>query len=255
MHVPRPVTWFALRKLRPNLITARGITQSFDGFAADYDRFASLSKPAHMSWLVDSLAEYARRAVDLGCGSGRFTVVLAERFDQVIGVDISEPLIAIARLRRSRPNIEYRVQDLRSFHDAEGFDLIFSSTTLHHVPDLPAALTHVRGLLKPHGRIVLIDNVAPRPTVARWRHIAGAVQRFPDDVLRLGRRDAAWLLKFQISGPWLDHLASDRFLNRKEFERIYDSVFPGGRFVRLGYLHALLWQDSRANTVAGIGEA
>ena len=208
-----------------------------------------------MSWLVDSLAEYARRAVDLGCGSGRFTVVLAERFDQVIGVDISEPLIAIARLRRSRPNIEYRVQDLRSFHDAEGFDLIFSSTTLHHVPDLPAALTHVRGLLKPHGRIVLIDNVAPRPTVARWRHIAGAVQRFPDDVLRLGRRDAAWLLKFQISGPWLDHLASDRFLNRKEFERIYDSVFPGGRFVRLGYLHALLWQDSRANTVAGIGEA
>src|SRR5205807_9259126 len=106
-----------------------------DGFAADYDRFASLSKPAHMSWLVDSLAEYARRAVDLGCGSGRFTVVLAERFDQVIGVDISEAVLPVARLRRSRPNIEYRVQDLRSFHDDAGFDVIVSSPTLHHVAD------------------------------------------------------------------------------------------------------------------------
>jgi ubiquinone/menaquinone biosynthesis C-methylase UbiE len=215
--------------------------RSFDRFAADYDRFASLAKPAHMPWLIDLLPERGRRAVDLGCGSGRLTVALAERFDRVIGIDISEPLIAIARLKRSRPNVEYRVEDLRSFQDAEGFDLIFSSTTLHHVPDLTAALTHVRGLVRPEGQIVLIDNTAPRPTVPRWRPVAGAVRRFPVDVLRLGRRDAAWALKFQISRPWLDHLASDRFLNRKEFERIYSAVFTGGQFFRLGYLHALLW--------------
>jgi SAM-dependent methyltransferase len=223
------------------------MTQSFDGFAAGYDRFASLAKPAHMSWVAGSLPEHGGRAVDLGCGSGRFTVVLAERFEHVVGIDISQPLIEMARLRRSRPNIEYRVQDLRLIEDPEGFDLIFSSTTLHHVPDLSVALTHLRGLLKPCGRIVLIDNVAPRPSVPRWRHVAGAVRRFPVDVLRLGRRDAVWVLKFQVSRPWLDHLASDRFLNRSEFERIYRAVFPGGQFVRLGYLHALLW--TRGNSV------
>jgi SAM-dependent methyltransferase len=161
----------------------------------------------------------------------------------VIGIDISEPLIAIARLKRSRPNVEYRVEDLRSFQDAEGFDLIFSSTTLHHVPDLPLALTTVRGLLAPRGAIVLIDNVALHPTVARWRHILGALRRFPFDLLSLGRRDASWLLRFQIGGPWLDHLASDRFMNRSDFERVYGAVFPGARFVRLGYLHALLWRN------------
>ena len=217
--------------------------QSFDEFAADYDRFASLSRPAHLPWLIDSLPEHGRRAVDLGCGSGRFTVVLAERFERVIGIDISQPLMEIARHKRYRPNIEYRVEDLRFIQDAEGFDLVFSSTTLHHVPDLPASLMHVRGLVKPHGRIVLIDNVAPRPTVPRWRHVAGAIRRFPVDVLRLGSRDAAWLLNFQMRGPWLDHLASDRFMNRGEFERVYGAVFPGGRFVRLGYLHALQWRN------------
>jgi len=66
----------------------------------------------------------------------------------------------------------------------------------------------------------------------------------PRDILRLGPRDAAWVLKFQISGPWLDHLASDRFLNRREFERVYGAVFRGGRFVHLGYLHALLWRNA-----------
>ena len=234
--------------------SAEGDLTSFDGFAADYDRFATLAKPAHMQWVASSLPEHGGRAIDLGCGSGRFTVVVAERFEHVVGIDISEQLIQIARLKRPRPNIEYRVQDLRLIEDPEGFDLIFSSTTLHHLPDLSAALTHLRGLLKPHGRIELIDNVAPRPSVPRWRHIAGAVRRFPLDVLRLGGRDAAWLLKFQISGPWLDHLASDRFLNRNEFERIYGAVFPGGRFVRLGYLHALLWRDSRADSLTRIGE-
>jgi SAM-dependent methyltransferase len=215
--------------------------RSFDGFAADYDRFVNMATPSQLPWVIEMLPSHGKRAIDLGCGSGRFTIVLAERFDDVLGIDISAPLVEIAIRKRSRPNINYYVGDLRSFDDREGFDMIFSSTTLHHVPDLEAALSHVRGLVKPLGQVVLIDNVAPHPAVPRWRHVAGAVRRFPIDALRLGVRDAAWVLKFQISGPWLDHLASDRFLNRREFERVYGGAFPGGRFVQLSYLHALLW--------------
>lgn len=217
--------------------------QSFDGFAADYDRYASLATPRHLGWVSLSLPEHGRRALDAGCGSGRFTVLLAERFEQVVGIDISEPLIEIARQKRSRPNLEYRVQDLRTFNDPAGFDLIFSSTTLHHIPELSTTLERLRRLLRPHGTTVLIDNVAPRPRVARWRHAAGAIRRFPLDALRLGPRDASWSLGFQIGQPWLDHLDSDRYLSRAEFERVYSAVFPGGRFVGLGYLHALMWRN------------
>lgn len=217
--------------------------QSFDRFAADYDRFATLARPIHMDWVTRSLPQHGRRALDVGCGSGCFTVILAQRFEQVVGIDISQRLIEIARRKQRRQNIDYRVADLTQFEDSSGFDLIFSSTTLHHVPQLSAALARLRTILRPGGSMMLIDNVAPRPSVPRWRHAAGALRRFPFDVLRLGARNATSVLRFQIGRPWLDHMASDRYLSRAEFERVYGAAFPGGRFARLGYLHALVWNN------------
>jgi SAM-dependent methyltransferase len=136
--------------------------QSFDGFAEEYDRSARLSPGTLLDWLLTQLPTHRSRALDAGCGSGRHAIVLAERFDQVVGIDISEPLINLAR--RSRENVQYQVGDLMNFADLNGFDLVFSSTTLHHLPDLDAALEHLRELVKPGGRAVLIDNVARRPS-------------------------------------------------------------------------------------------
>ena len=135
----------------------------------------------------------------------------------------------------------YLAADLMSFTDRDGFDLVFSSMTLHHVKDLVAALVHLRGLVRPAGIAILVDNVASRPTPPRWVHILGAVRQLPSDVGRLGGRQARWLLKFRTSAPWLDHLASDRYLSRQAFERQYGSIFPGARFQNLGYAHALIW--------------
>src|SRR5438093_10715014 len=113
---------------------------SFDRFAADYDRFARLERPTILEWLLKQLPASRSRALDAGCGTGRQTLALADRFDQVVGVDISHPLIDIARRRRLPPNVQYYVEDLMAFVDPDGFDLVFSSTTLHHLPELEAAL-------------------------------------------------------------------------------------------------------------------
>jgi SAM-dependent methyltransferase len=223
--------------------------QSFDRFAADYDRFSRLEPPHVLDWLLTQLPDHASRALDAGCGSGRHTQALAAHFDEVLGVDISEPLIDIAR-QHSAPNVRYVVGDLRSFRDALGFDLVFSSTTLHHVPDLEAALLHVRGLVRPGGKAILIDNVASRPTPPRWVHVVGAMRDAPGDVIRLGWRRAAWLLRFRTGASWLEHLASDRYLSRQSFERRYGSIFPGARFANLGYAHGLVWEKKNPATVA-----
>jgi SAM-dependent methyltransferase len=223
--------------------------QSFDRFAADYDRFASL-EPSHLlNWLLTQLPAHGRRALDAGCGAGRHTRALAERFGDVVGVDISAPLIDIAR-RRSGQNVRYLVSDLMSFSDPTGFDLVLSMTTLHHVPDLDAALLHLRDLVRPGGIAILIDNVASRPTPSRWVHILGAVRQVPNDVARLGWRKGAWLFTFRTSGPWLDHLASDAYFSRQAFERRYGSIFPGCRFYNLGYAHGLVWAKKNPAAVA-----
>ena len=224
--------------------------QSFDRFAADYDRFASLEPGSLRNWLVKQLPAHGHRALDAGCGAGRHSQVLAERFDEVVGVDISEPLIDIARRRRSRPHVRYLASDLMSFADADGFDLVFSSTALHHLPDLNAALLHLRGLVRAGGVAILIDNIASRPTPPRWVHVLGAVRHVPGDIARLGWRQAAWLLHFRTSAAWLEHLASDRYLSRQVFEREYGSIFPGGRFQSFAYAHALVWTKKNPAAVA-----
>jgi SAM-dependent methyltransferase len=221
--------------------------QSFDGFAADYDRFARLSPGTLLDWLLLQLPTHGQRALDAGCGSGRHATVLAERFDQVIGIDISEPLINIAREPGAPANVRYDVCDLMNFADPEGFDVVFSSTTLHHLNDLGAALLLLRAFVRPGGRVVLIDNVArqtlPGLTSARWVHVLGALREVPGDVWRLGWRQAGWLLKFRTSPPWLAHLASDRYLSPQAFERRYGAVFPGARFTALGFAHGLVWDQ------------
>ena len=224
-------------------------SQSFDRFAADYDRFATLEPPRVLQWLITKLPGHAGRALDAGCGSGRHMQVLAEHFDEVIGVDNSTPLIDLAR-QRSIPNIRYVVSDLLSFSDARGFDLVFSSTALHHVLDIDAALLHLRGLVGSGGRAILIDNVAARPTPARWVHVLGALRDLPGDIARVGARHAGWLLQFRTSPAWLDHLASDRYLSRQAFERRYASIFSGARFENLGYAHGLVWEKKNPAAVA-----
>jgi SAM-dependent methyltransferase len=223
--------------------TARTDPQSFDRFAADYDRFVSLEPPELPDWLLAHLPRQRRRALDAGCGSGRHSLALADHFDQVVGVDLSQPLIDIARQRRPHPRVRYTTGDLLAVIDPHRFDLVFSSTTLHHLPDLTGALRHLHGLVASGGTAVLIDNVAPRPTPPRWVYLAGALRDVPDDLRRHGWQQTRWLFGFRTSSPWLDHLASEHYLSRARFEERYSAVFPGARFCPLGYAHALVWHN------------
>jgi 2-polyprenyl-3-methyl-5-hydroxy-6-metoxy-1,4-benzoquinol methylase len=72
-------------------------------------------------------------------------------------VDVSGPMVELARARRAQANISFRQADL---HDVEGsgrYDFILSVLTLHHVPDLRAALSRIRDLVAPGGRLALVD--------------------------------------------------------------------------------------------------
>jgi SAM-dependent methyltransferase len=80
---------------------ARPAAQSFDRTAAEYDRLGDLSENDSLtSWLVSVLPSAGGRALDLGCGTGRHAVLLAGRFTHVDAIDVSPPMIEIARARR-----------------------------------------------------------------------------------------------------------------------------------------------------------
>lgn len=217
-----------------------GVTdpQSYDHLADHFERLAELEGHPVGEWLTTMLAERGGMAVDLGCGAGRHTIRLADRFDEVVAIDVSPAMIELARSTRARANIEYRIADL---WDVDGtYELVFSSATLHHLADLRGALDHIRALVAPGGTAVLVDVVARRAAIPRWVFRVNAAARL---ALDLARRRPRPLERYRLATEplWLDHLVTDRYLNRAQFEAVYGATFPGARFQRVANLHTCVW--------------
>jgi ubiquinone/menaquinone biosynthesis C-methylase UbiE len=113
------------------------------------------------------------RVLDVGCGVGRWSRLLAARGAHVTGIDLSPTMIAEAQRRAVAEGVadrcHFRVQDL-SHLDVEGeFDLVMGVTVLQHILEsrpLRAALQAMTARLAPHGRMVLLE-AAPSIPAAR----------------------------------------------------------------------------------------
>lgn len=113
------------------------------------------------------------RVLDLGCGVGRWSRLLASRGASVTGVDISPTMIAEARRRATRDGVadrcQFNVSDIGALGVDGEFDLVLGVTVLQHVLDpvnLRAALLGIRSRVAVGGRIVLLE-AAPTASVSR----------------------------------------------------------------------------------------
>lgn len=124
----------------------------------DAETYDAVSDP-QFEWGMEVLERLELRgdevAVDAGCGSGRVTAELMERLPtgRVIAVDGSEAMVAKAR-ERLGDGADYLVSDLVELQLDEPVDLVFSTATLHWIHDHDRLFRHLRGALKPGGRLV-----------------------------------------------------------------------------------------------------
>jgi SAM-dependent methyltransferase len=215
--------------------------ESFDRFAADYDRYLSLMPGQDSPW-VAGLGLYGERALDAGCGSGHTATVLAKSFGEVIGIDLSGSLIRLAKEKRANPNIRYIAGDLFAFRDENKFDLVYSHTMMHHAPDYLQGLSFLKNLVKPGGAAVIVDNVCDQyPTPPRIAYTLPAKIDFIKEIFSLGWGNAVFNLKFRHDKAWLSHLLSDKYLSGKQFVTLYLEVFPGAQFEDFGYALGMKW--------------
>jgi ArsR family transcriptional regulator len=115
------------------------------------DRFhlAALAALAGPDWTIG----------DLGCGTGTVSAVLAPFVERVIAVDASAAMLQAARKRLQHlDNIDLRRGDLEALPiDDDRLDLATIMLVLHHVPEPAGAIAEIARVLKPGGRLVVVD--------------------------------------------------------------------------------------------------
>lgn len=115
--------------------------------------------------LVAALPEMeAPRCLDLACGTGDIAFLLARRYPggAILGLDLAEPMLAIARRRNHFPRVRFARGDLAATGlQAAGFDIVTGSYAIRNAPELGAALDEIRRVLRPGGVAAFLDFAKP----------------------------------------------------------------------------------------------
>lgn len=137
------------------------------------------------------------RVVDLGCGYGWFCRFAREQgAAEVLGLDVSEKMLARAREMTSDPAIQYQRADLESVAlPDEIFDLAYSSLALHYLVHLDRLVANVSRALSPGGRFVFSAEhpLFTAPSEPGWIETAGRKIWPLDRYLDEGPRVTDWL--------------------------------------------------------------
>jgi len=141
----------------------------FSEVAPKYDFITrALSFWQDTSWkrdLIDSLpAHEAPLCVDIACGTGDISFLLAERYPQgrIVGLDIAEPMLDIARDRNTYQNILFVHQDMGHLEfAAESVDIVTGGYALRNAPELKVAIDEIHRILKPDGVAAFLDFSKP----------------------------------------------------------------------------------------------
>jgi SAM-dependent methyltransferase len=141
-----------------------------------------------------------RRVLDLGCGAGQLAQHLATRGAEVIGVDVSERMLGLARAEFAHPRVTHvqsSIEDV-GFPGAR-FDLVVSVLALHYVADYAGLVRRIAGWLAPGG--VLVYSIEHPMYTARlagdgWARdgaggrMAWGIDRYADE----GAREETWFV-------------------------------------------------------------
>lgn len=135
---------------------------------------------ALLSLLDDSLV-----VGDLGCGTGQLSETLAPHVARVIAVDGSPEMLQAARVRLERHlNVDLREGALETIPiDDAALDVAVASLVLHHQPEPPLALAEMARVLKPGGRILVVDML-PHDRLDYQQQMGHVWLGFSDETMR-----------------------------------------------------------------------
>lgn len=201
--------------------------EKYAGMARSQQGLAGAGEWGSLQPLLPDFA--GKRMLDLGCGYGWHCRYAAQHgAAKVLGIDLSEKMLAQAARRNAAPQIEYRRAAMEDLDFADGsFDVVFSSLAFHYVQDYGALVGRIRRWLAEGGELVFsVEHpVFTAYGTQDWVYGPdGSILHFPvDRYYYEGRREAIFLgekvVKYHRTlTTYLDTLLQNGFALRRVVE-------------------------------------
>ncbi len=183
-------------------------------------------------FLLKQLPIRCKTVLDIGCGTGEFSRLLAKRADRVIAMDLSPMMIEVAKQRsRQYINIDFQVSDvLQSQLPAEQFDAIVSIATLHHLP-VEKLLPNLKSALKPGGRLIILDLLEYEGLQDSLSDVIAVPLNWLFQILK----NRHIKLSPEAAEAMREHLRTDKYFTLSQAQKIYKNSLRGVK-IQLPYV-------------------
>jgi SAM-dependent methyltransferase len=224
------------------------VTKPMSTVQADFDRIALLSQDGwdhnghYHSFLLKHIPASCEAALDVGCGTGAFSRLLAKRSHQVVALDLSPRMVEIAKAR-SKPhsNIEFQVADAtRWVFPVGAFDCVASIATLHHLP-IEEMLLKMRGALRVGGTLAILDLYESAGLVDVLAGMVAIPVSFVLRLIKTGRlREPR-----QVREAWVEHGRNDTYPTLARVREIRERTLPGAEVRQhLLWRYSIIWRKA-----------
>lgn len=152
------------------------VAGAYDHWAAQYDGDENATKDLDAVVVRQAPLRVAGSDVlELGCGTGKNTTWLAEQARQVLAIDFSAGMLAVARQHVRAPNVAFVEHDVRLLWpvDAAAVDLVIGNLVLEHIEDLAPIYAEAARVLRPGGQLFLCE-------LHPFRQLRGGQAHFTD---------------------------------------------------------------------------
>ena len=214
----------------------------------DFDRIALLNPQRwdhnnhYHSFLLSQLPIKGKTALEIGCGTGEFSRLLAQRFERVVAIDLSPKMIEVAQQHsQDFDNIDFQVADILQWQfPKEKLDAIASIATFHHLP-LENLLPSLKSALKPEGKLVILDLIEYTYPKDIAIDIISVAFNWMFQILK--NRNSK-LTKDEIQA-WREHSLTDKYLTLTEATKAYQKFLKKTTIRKhLFWRYSIVWQKS-----------
>ena len=213
---------------------------------ADFDRIALLSggewdhSSQYHDFLLQHIPSPCRESLEIGCGAGAFSRLLAKASERVLALDLSPNMIRIAKERSVLfPNINFQVADVMSRElPPEKFDCIATVATLHHLP-IAEVLPKIKNALKVNGVLLILDLFQAEGLVDAVTSALAVPVSVGLKLIRHGRMR----VPRHVREAWAEHGRHDSYLTLAQVHKVCGEMLPGAEVRKhLLWRYSIIWK-------------